>query len=448
MLGKPIQKQVIRLAALSFAFVALLFLAWQIVFRTTAAALTNVDPTLALAWEPQWPSALLRLAERRLPFPVAAADKAAAQPDGSLTARSPVGADLVEARAMAEEALRADPLAPGALTDLARVAEAQGETRRAAALMELAGRRALRDAFAQAWLVNHALVDGDPAAALVHVDAILRTHPEALDGLQPLLAALVAYPQTSKPLARLLETEPPWRGQALESLGAQIADLSALRRLYAELKDGPHPPSEQEIQPFLDRLVKAGADQEAYATWIEALPAGRRADKATLYNGAFQYPLSGSEFDWRVTQGLGADVEVVDEGAGEPRMLRVEFSGARVDFRNVNHLMALPPRAYRLTGEVEAEALHTTRGLWWRLFCVATPDKSLGQTELVTESAPWRNFALLFTVPANDCGAQILQLELPARIALEQEIAGVVSYRNLAIGAQPGADENPAPAKR
>jgi tetratricopeptide (TPR) repeat protein len=423
-------------AVLSLMIGVLLFLAWEIVARTMAVVLERTDPERALSWDSHYPPALLELAQRHLPLPGQAAGKA------------PTQADLAQARDLAERALRFDPLAPSALTILGWVAESEGDSERATALMELAGKRASRDVFAQEWLVNHALKQGNFAAALAYLDAILRTQPQALDQTLPLLAAFVSYPGAAAPLVRLVGTNPPWRAWFLIAMPSRIADRAALGRFYAELQAGPHPPSQQELQPYLDRLVNDGLFKEAYAAWVEALPPDRRADPGTLYNGAFQYPLSGSEFDWKVAQSLGADAAIVDGARGEARTLRVEFSGARVAFHNVSHLLALPPGTYQLTGEVEAEALHTERGLWWRVFCLGGPDLSLGQTELVADSMPWRAFTLSFTVPADACPAQVLLLELPARVALEQAIAGVVSYRNLAIASlQTGVESGASGAR-
>jgi hypothetical protein len=394
---------------------ALLFLAMQIVTRTMAVAYETADPERALMWYPHQAAALLVLAERR---------------GVSDSGKAPGPADLAQARSLAERALRSDPLAPSALTDLGRIADSEGFAPRAVVLMQLAGDRALRDASAQGWLVSRALSRGDFAAALFHLDAILRTHPETRDQVLPLLAAFISDPRVRPPLVRLLEKDPPWRAWFLNAAPPRVVDRASLGLLYAEMHAGTRPASQEEIQPYLDRLVSDGLFGEAYAAWVETLPPQRRSDPAALYNGSFQYPISGSEFDWKILQSVGADVEIV---GAEPRALRVEFSGARVDFHNVSHLLALPPGGYSLAGQVEAESLQTQRGVRWRLFCAGHSDSSLGQTDLVAGSVPWHPFTLFFVVPPKTCQAQVLQLELPARIELEKVVDGVVSYRNLQI---------------
>jgi hypothetical protein len=52
---------------------------------------------------------------------------------------------------------------------------------------------------------------------------------------------------------------------------------------------------------------------------------------------------------------------------------------------------------------------------------------------------PWTDFTVKFQVPATDCVAQWLQLELPARIDAEQRIEGQVWYQDLGITPTPAA---------
>lgn len=400
---------------------ALLFLAWQIISRAMAVVYETTDPEQALNWNPQDSTALLELAEHRIiQLPV---KKAVAQKS------------LEEARLLTERALRSDPLASGALTDLGQIAEKEGDAGKAANLMELAAKRALRDAAAQGWLVGYALDRSDFAAAVSHLDTILRAHPDARDQTLPLLAAFISDVRAKPSLLQVLQADPPWRTWFLRALPSYMGDLDALREFYGAVEASPRSITQLELEPYLDRLVNDGFFREAFAAWVGALPPSRHSSEA-LYNGAFQYQLSGSEFDWRIVQSVGADVEIVG-GPSEPQTLLVEFSGAKVDFHNVSHLLVLPPGRYKLTGKVQTVSLHTRRGVWWRMFCAERPGPSLGQTALVADSMPWQAFTLPFSVPATGCKAQVLQLELPARIALEQVISGVVSYRDLAIAPMP-----------
>ena len=122
---------------------------------------------------------------------------------------------------------------------------------------------------------------------------------------------------------------------------------------------------------------------------------------------------------------------------GKKRALLVEFSGARVRFANVKQLMLLPAGDYSFSGRVKTAELRTVRGLWWHIFCANASANTIANTELVSGTMPWTDFAVKFQVPASDCGAQWLQLELPARIDPELRIEGQVWYQDLRIAPTP-----------
>ena len=134
------------------------------------------------------------------------------------------------------------------------------------------------------------------------------------------------------------------------------------------------------------------------------------------FNRDFDIPVDGLPFNWSLeaTPGRISDCASID--GGKKRALLVEFSGARVDFANVKQLMLLPAGDYTFRGRVKTEELRTSRGLWWHIFCANNSAKTLANTELVSGATEWTDFTVKFQVPATDCRAQWLQLELPARI--------------------------------
>lgn len=425
-------------AILGSALSLLLLLAgWLIVSHTLANSFALINPALALFWNPNDSKALVALAEENLSHALAPSNGV---PGSSInpTGGGSTNSYLSEAVDFARRALRQNLLASDALTVLARAAEAKGDKGQAITLMTVAGARALRDPIAQAWLLEQNLSRGEFKSALSNLDSLLRTHPDMVDRSLPLLTAFVSFPDASQPLANVLATEPPWRSWFLAAAPAQITSRSALDRFYAELESAPNPPSEEELQPYLDRLVKDGAFEKAYAIWARNLPPRQKPHgDELLYNGNFRYIRTGTEFDWQIQSSLGSEVSVTATAEGAHRLV-VEFSGARVEFYNVSHLLLLEPGTYRFSGEEQADDLQTERGLWWHLYCVQGPGQSLGQTELLARSQPWQSFSLTFTVPNTGCQAQILRLELPARIALEQQISGEVAYKALKIERTPG----------
>ena len=164
------------------------------------------------------------------------------------------------------------------------------------------------------------------------------------------------------------------------------------------------------------------------------MPPEQRANETYPFNRDFDIPVDGLPFNWSLEAIPGADIQIVSAvDGGKKRALLVEFSGARVRFANVKQLMLLPAGDYSFSGRVKTEELRTSRGLWWHIFCANNPAKTLANTELVSGTMPWTDFTVKFQVPAADCRAQWLQLELPARIDPELKIEGQVWYQDLRI---------------
>jgi hypothetical protein len=196
-----------------------------------------------------------------------------------------------------------------------------------------------------------------------------------------------------------------------------------------------------ELRPYLNRLIKDENFELAYQTWRATLPPQQAADVAHPFNRDFAFPVDNLPFNWNFLEGgTGADIQVLPSvDGGKKRALFVEFSGARVRFANVKQLILLPAGDYAFSGKVKAGELRTSRGLWWRVFCANASANMLANTELVSGTMPWTEFMVKFQVPAADCGAQWLQLELPARVESESRIEGQVWYQDLQVSPIPSA---------
>jgi tetratricopeptide (TPR) repeat protein len=405
-----------RLSTVVCVLLVLIWVGWRVIAQTAAQSLARSHPDSALSWVTDQPFALNQLAQKQL-----------IEPDGNLDS----------AREWAQRALNSYPLGARPLTLLGLIADRKGDQKSADALMRISGARTWRDQMAQEWLFNRAIRRGDYAGALPHLDAILRldqAYPEWTTELFGSLARFTADPPAFEALTDFLATSPPWRPWFLSVLSAHLANQARLAQLYAKLNETENPPTKTELWPFLNRLVKDGNYEQAYQTWYEKLPPEQRANETYPFNRDFDIPLDGLPFNWNLEVIPGADIQIVSAvDGGKKRMLLVEFSGARVRFANVKQLMLLPAGDYSFSGRVRTEELRTSRGLRWRIFCANNPATTLANTELVSGSKPWTDFMVEFQVPAADCRAQWLQLELPARIDPELQIEGHVWYQYLRI---------------
>jgi hypothetical protein len=59
--------------------------------------------------------------------------------------------------------------------------------------------------------------------------------------------------------------------------------------------------------------------------------------------------------------------------------------------------------------------------------------RELGKTEELVGDTEWQTLATTFTVPAQGCAVQQLQLQSAARLAVEQEISGQAWFDDVSI---------------
>ena len=406
-----------RLAGVVCVLLVFSWVGWRVIAQTAALTLVQSHPDAAIGLVADQPVALIQRAQQEL-----------AEPDGNLDS----------AREWAQRALRASPLNAHAVSLLGLIAEREGDQKNAEALMRIAAARTWRDQTVDEWLLNNEAHRGDYAHALPYADALLRIsnfQPE----LFPVLASFTVDPRAFEALTAFLATAPPWRSWFLSELSGRLANKTRLVQLYAALNDSENPPTKDELRPYLNRLIKDENFELAYQTWHAILPPPRRTDATYPFNRDFEFPVDSLPFDWTLVTTPGADIRIVSSvDSGKKRALLVEFSGARVRFANVKQLMLLPAGDYSFSGKLKTAELRTVRGLWWRIFCANASAKTLANTELISGTMPWTDFSVKFQVPAADCGAQWLQLELPARIEAESRIEGQVWYQDLRITPAPG----------
>ena len=408
----------LQLGTFACVVLALIWVGSSIIAQTAAQSQAKSHPDAALSWVTNQPTALNQIVERELANP---------------------GGNLDSAREWAQRALRSNPLNARALTLLGLIAERKGDQKGADALLRIAGARTWNDPMTNAWLFNRETARGDYLNALPYLDAMLRRDFEAQK--RQLFSMLVGYTNNVsafKALTTFLATSPPWRTWLLSELSARLSNQTRLTQLYDVLNETENPPTQKELQPYFNRLVKDGNFEQAYQTWRKILPPEQRENSTHPFNRDFEIAIDGAPFNWNLDAPRGANVQIVtSDDSSRKRALLVEFSGGRVAFANVKQLMMLPSGNYIFRGKVKTKELRTSRGLWWHIFCANTSTVTLAHSDLFSGTIPWTDFVVRFEVPAADCKAQWLQLELPARIGPEFIIEGQVWYQDLRIAPNP-----------
>ncbi len=448
-----------RLRALPLAIVAAVLL-WGVVSTSFVAYLAQVSPKAALFFDSHQPVALLELANSGFN-----GSKAPAAPDGhptstsrfdqsfadlanvqrNLTGREPSSPVAVDVSSSAEKyrkitewtkgALIRDPLNAQGLRILGQLDEVEGNRSGTRGAMQAAARLSIRESVAIDWLMRKSFEASDFELTLYYADVLLRTRPQLIGYVMPTLVRLAEDKAARQSLQLLLAKNPSWRTSFFSELPSRVSDARTPMVLLLGLRDTAVPPTAADLRVYLDFLVAHKFYQLAYYTWLQFLPKDRLGSAGWLYNGNFEISPSGLPFDWVINQGNAVTVDIVDRVDGPGRALSVEFADGRVDFKSVTQLVVLPPGAYHFTSKYRGE-VSGPRGMKWRIACAS--GAPIAESSMMTGMRPeWIDVDVPFTVPADDCGAQYVRLDLDARMASEQFVSGSFRFADIAIARAP-----------
>ncbi|MFV0281811.1 MAG: tetratricopeptide repeat protein [Rhodoblastus sp.] len=347
----------------------------------------------------------------------------------------PEPASAPQTRARAERALHADPLSIDAFQQLGRAAEQAGDAGLAIREFAEAYRRSFRDVDAAGRLLQNAYDSGDFDKATLYSDALLREMPSLTQALTPLLAKIVETPTARKSFAEALARAPVWRSRFLAQYGASGGNQEAFEDLIGLLKATSRPMTSAEIGPYLNNLLSQGMVDEALTIWLAFQPEANADAMPLLVNGDFKAPVNDLPFNWSATNSDNARVSIVDALTGaRGKAVEIEFLNRRGVFANVSQVLALTPGKYRLSGKLRTDEFRNPRGVYWKIYCGVREGNAIAESERMRgEPGGWRPFSVSFDVPASNCAAQLLRLELAARIPQEQVASGTVWFSELAI---------------
>jgi Tfp pilus assembly protein PilF len=387
-------------------------LVWEVTSRTFAAFLANFAPEQALHIHSQQPTALLKLAQTKL--------------DAS---------DGNQARRMAEQALLRDALNAQALRILGQIAELSNDGPRSWRFMQASVRRSLNESLAVVWLMYRSAERREYAPAMYYADVLLRTRPQlGSEVVIPILARIAEDKEAVVAFEEMLSRDPPWRAQFFDVLPGRITDARTPLDLLMALKHSHAPPAAAELRSYLNFLIDRKFYALAYYAWLQLLPPDQISGAGFVFNGGFETVPSGLPFDWLISPGAGAtvDIDAVPDDR-DNHALFARFEDGRVDFGRVAQLIMLAPAKYRLEVTYKGTLLGQ-RGLKWRVSCVEEPTATIGESGMIKGiSSAWKAVEFSFTVPGSNCPAQYLHLDLDARMASERFVSGEVWFDNVRI---------------
>jgi hypothetical protein len=377
---------------------------WLVLARGYADYLVRVAPDRAVELNPRHAGALGRLAERAL-----------------------VDGDLERAETLAARSVAAGFFEGRAMRVLGAVAERSGDQSRARALMLAAATAQPRDTSTQYWLALDAIARQDPTDAMARLDRVLRFEPAVMNELFPILGTFASNPVGARALVPFLSKAPGWRDPFFTQLIRQSSDLTTVVRLGKLLTAAGSPLTETESHMLIDSLT-ARRDWALLREITSSDP-----DDGLIRDGGFTGDSAGLLRAWRIDKVKGADIRLGPETGNDQSSLRLYFYDRRVAFRHVSQLLLLEPGRYELSGRARLNRLKGPQGLVWTVRCEAPAGPSVGSTDNFLGTHAWQPWRAEFTVPADDCGAQWLVLEIPARIAAERQLDGDAAFDDLQI---------------
>lgn len=338
-------------------------------------------------------------------------------------------------RATARMALLAEPLNGEVFRQLARTANQAGEPLVAKAYLLESFRRNFRQTDVSAQLLQASLVAADYAGAVRYSDALLRTDVALLPAVVPVLMAIGDDAKARRFIIDAIRSNPPWRSAFLDQYGKSTHNEDAYWDMFVALRNTTGALRPAEISPFLYALLERDHVDRALSIWLMSLPEAMADNMPLLFNGDFKLPTNDSPFNWALLRPAGATVGVASvPGEGDKKALRIEFADRRADIMLAQQWTALTPGRYRVSGRFKPDEFRNSRGLTWRVYCgYSAPRLEAESPRLNSERASWRTFQFEFNIPTDKCSAQLVRLELAARIPQEQLASGVAWFDNLKI---------------
>jgi hypothetical protein len=396
-----------------------LAIAMQVVWRSVVAHVAQAAPETVVWLRPDHAAALTRQAES-----IVSRDSEVAKSDPP---------DFAAARKMATLALTGDPFNTTALRVLGTIADREGDKERAKAFMAAAARGSLRESLAHYWLVSEGLRTQRYEDVGRHVDILMRTRPQLIAQLSPVLAAIAEKEPESDKLTGLLAGNPPWRAPFFDALPKSITDARTPLNLLHRLKATASPPKQNEINPYLRFLIQHQFYDLAYYSWLQFLTPEQLTLTGYLYNGSFEENSTGAPFDWSLTSGRGVTINLLPKpDSPRGRALYLEFGHGRIELNSIAQHVLLSPGDYVLAWQVKG-LLNGRRGLVWRLACAESGTPVAASTMMTGPYQKWTGLEVAFSIPPQGCRMQSLRLVHDARSASEQIVSGSMWFDEVRI---------------
>lgn len=326
---------------------------------------------------------------------------------------APASSDFMARNIQARNALRRDPTAVNAVSQLGLAAQTTGDLAGARRLFEYSEQLTRRDLQTQLWAIEDAVGRGDIADTLRHYDVALRTKEQSRAILYPVLASAIGDAQVRAELVRTLSMRPLWAESFLAYTSRINENAQATAALFVALHRQGISVPEHANAALIGSMMARRQVEEAWSFYGEVRGhADRRRARNPRFTAVLKAP---TVFDWMPVNDGSVTGSIQPSGSsGLFDFYVVPGGGGPL----LNQTQVLLPGTYRLSGH--SRGIEQDRGAlpYWVLTCGS---RELGRVEVPNSAEASGVFTGTFNVPA---GCPVQRLTLIARPSVS--VSGLV----------------------
>lgn len=180
----------------------------------------------------------------------------------------------------------------------------------------------------------------------------------------------------------------------------------------------------EDYTAFLLRKKQFAAAAEAWGSHFSGRDDGY-PESTLVFNGGFEYELTGSDLDWRFDGFSGVKVDRDRQSRYEGQYsLRIGFAGNdNPDFHHVRQLVFVQPGRYRFEAQMRTDLITSDEGVRFRIQTAERNAPLLVETAPLTGTNAWRRVTAEFEVPP---GFRMVAVELARRrsIRIDYQLTG------------------------
>jgi len=270
---------------------------------------------------------------------------------------------------------------------------------------------------------NFHLLMQEPAEMLRCTSRVLRLAP----GYDPLIFSY--YTLMSIPVAQILTHGIPDDRRAAQSYFRhllQSASVDDMELMWSWIRTRSFA-DDNLAGEYLTALLRNRSYKMAAQTWALHL-ASRRGNylhSDRLWNGDFEFPLTGSPLDWKISPMDGVEVErdTLQPYSGK-YSLRIGFLGtANLAYSHTAQMVWVTPGTCRFTAQVRTAGITTDQGIQFRILDAEAPARLDLTTAQLQGTHPWMRLERTFQVPAQTHLLAVQVLRRPS-LKLDNKITG------------------------